>query len=47
MEEAVGVGAGEEEGGGEYTVPTPVYPSLTRTNVLTKSDIISMYCRER
>jgi hypothetical protein len=46
MEEAVGVGAGEE-GGGEYTVPTPVYPSLTRTNVLTKSDIISMYCRER
>jgi hypothetical protein len=45
MEEA-GAGAGEE-GGGEYTVPTPVYPSLTRTNVLTKSDIISMYCRER
>jgi len=37
-------GAGEE---GEYTVPTPVYPSLTRTNMLTKSDIISMYCRER
>ncbi len=46
MEEEVGVGVGEE-GGGEYTVPTPVYPSLTRTNVLTKSDIISMYCRER
>jgi hypothetical protein len=45
MEEEVGVGVGEE--GGEYTVPTPVYPSLTRTNVLTKSDIISMYCRER
>jgi hypothetical protein len=33
--------------GAEYRVPTPVYPSLTRTNMLTKSDIISMYCRER
>ena len=39
MEEGVVVGGGE---------PTPVYPSLTRTNnILTKSDIISMYCRER
>ena len=42
------VGGGEGVGEGEYTVPTPVYPSLTRTNnILTKSDIISMYCRER
>jgi hypothetical protein len=48
-DEEEGEGAGVVGGGseGEYTVPTPIYPSLTRTNVLTKSDIISMYCRER
>ena len=35
-----------KEGEG-YKVPTPVYPSITRSGVLTKSDIITMYCRER
>ena len=37
-------GKGGEE---EYNVPNPVYPTFTRSGVLTKSDIITMYCRER
>ena len=36
-----------KEGSEEYQVPTPVYPALTRSGMLTKSDIITMYCRER
>lgn len=31
----------------EYNVPNPVYPTFTKSGVLTKSDIITMYCRER
>ena len=36
-----------KSGDDEYNVPNPVYPTFTKSGVLTKSDIITMYCRER
>ena len=36
----------DDKGEHDYNVPIPVYPSMT-SGVMSKTDIITMYCRQR